>query len=288
MAQEPPNWYEICAWMWVWIWTFSMLTCHRGISIRVFRSCEVIHQIQVVAAASTTSILPQTMDAFIFYTMRIWLAIQHYTKELSYTSHHSVFSVQYTAAGSRTELTEAQIQFVTTETNYSFCIQEGNDYTLYMIEAFLIEKINIFVCFEPWDMRPSVPSLKATIARKRFHYKHFVSPSLFRMLWYSFVGGVCSLAEATTFTLVRGFIFIRINSSTTLCMLLWANESRLNDKYFYTWIIFWVKTLNTYHRCRCRRDSGYTYNEYTGHSIQLSWIICGQRVRDWYDQCFCA
>lgn len=73
--------------------------------------------------------LPQTMDAFIFYTMRIWLAIQHYTKELSYTSHQCV---QHTAVGSRTELTEAKIQFVTTETNYSVCIQEGNDYSIYV------------------------------------------------------------------------------------------------------------------------------------------------------------
>lgn len=47
--------------------------------------------------------------------------------------HSAIQATVYSpySVGSRTELTEAKIQFVTTETNYSFCIQEGNDYTLY-------------------------------------------------------------------------------------------------------------------------------------------------------------
>lgn len=79
-------------------------------------------------------------DAFIFYTMKIWSAIQLYTKEFSYTSH-SVF--QHCSVGSRTELTEAQIQFLTTETNYSLCIQKGNDYTLYDRSIF-VQKIFVY------------------------------------------------------------------------------------------------------------------------------------------------
>lgn len=56
-----------------------------------------------------------------------------------------VFSVRCTVE-SLTELTEAKIQFVTTETNYLICIQDGNDYnTLYDRSNF--DK-NIFVCFK--------------------------------------------------------------------------------------------------------------------------------------------
>lgn len=61
--------------------------------------------------------------------------------------HSAIQSTVYVqcTVGSRTELTEAKIQFVTTETNYSFCIQEGNDYTLY--DRNIFDK-NIFLYHE--------------------------------------------------------------------------------------------------------------------------------------------